>query len=94
MRARPSRDGWPRERSPALRAAGRWVPEDVAVVGFDASPPARRTDPRLTTVRRPVEEMGRTTAGVPFERMRPRGLGRRAAQWGAPGRADPRRCSA
>ncbi|GHH43854.1 LacI family DNA-binding transcriptional regulator [Streptomyces candidus] len=43
-----------------LRAAGRRVPEDVAVVGFDDTPFARHTDPQLTSVHQPVEEMGRT----------------------------------
>ena len=42
----------------ALYRAGRRVPEDVAVVGFDDLPLGRRTDPSLTTVRQPVEEMG------------------------------------
>ncbi|MEU5879539.1 LacI family DNA-binding transcriptional regulator [Spirillospora sp. NPDC047279] len=42
----------------ALRRAGRRVPEDVAVVGFDDDPIAQRLRPRLTTVRQPVEELG------------------------------------
>jgi DNA-binding LacI/PurR family transcriptional regulator len=42
-----------------LRAAGRGIPEDVAVVGFDDSPIAETTDPPLTSVRQPIEEMGR-----------------------------------
>ncbi|MDN3295097.1 LacI family DNA-binding transcriptional regulator [Streptomyces ficellus] len=50
-----------------LRAAGRRVPEDVAVVGFDDSPIAQHTDPQLTTVRQPVEEMGRAMAQVLLE---------------------------
>ncbi|MYZ39002.1 MULTISPECIES: LacI family DNA-binding transcriptional regulator [unclassified Streptomyces] len=50
-----------------LRAAGRRIPEDVAVVGFDDSPIARHTDPQLTSVRQPVEEMGRTMARVLLE---------------------------
>lgn len=44
----------------ALRAAGRSVPEDVAVVGYDDAIFAAHTDPTLTTVRQPVEELGRT----------------------------------
>jgi DNA-binding LacI/PurR family transcriptional regulator len=40
-----------------LRAAGRRVPEDVAVVGFDDSSAALACEPRLTTVRQPVEDM-------------------------------------
>ncbi|WP_405793398.1 LacI family DNA-binding transcriptional regulator [Streptomyces sp. NBC_01506] len=51
----------------SLRAAGRRVPHDVAVVGFDDSPIARHTDPALTSVRQPVEEMGRAMARVLLE---------------------------
>jgi DNA-binding LacI/PurR family transcriptional regulator len=43
----------------ALRTAGRRVPEDVAVVGFEDSAVARYAQPPLTTVRQPIEEMGR-----------------------------------
>jgi DNA-binding LacI/PurR family transcriptional regulator len=43
----------------ALRAAGRRVPDDVAVVGFEDAASARLLEPPLTTVRQPVEEMGR-----------------------------------
>ncbi|MEW1720195.1 LacI family DNA-binding transcriptional regulator [Streptomyces sp. NPDC093109] len=52
-----------------LRSLGRRVPEDVAVVGFDDSPISRHTDPQLTTVRQPVEEMGRTMARVLLETL-------------------------
>ncbi|GGJ85797.1 LacI family transcriptional regulator [Streptomyces camponoticapitis] len=51
----------------SLRAAGRRVPENVAVVGFDDSPIAAHTDPPLTSVRQPVEEMGRAMARVLLE---------------------------
>jgi DNA-binding LacI/PurR family transcriptional regulator len=43
----------------ALRAAGRQVPTDVAVVGFDDSPIAASAEPALSSVRQPIEEMGR-----------------------------------
>ncbi len=43
----------------ALQAAGRRVPEDVAVVGYDDSPLAMTTRPQLSSVRQPIEEMGR-----------------------------------
>jgi DNA-binding LacI/PurR family transcriptional regulator len=42
-----------------LRASGRSVPEDVAVVGYDDSPLAEASDPPLTSVRQPIEDMGR-----------------------------------
>jgi DNA-binding LacI/PurR family transcriptional regulator len=35
------------------------VPDDVAVVGYDDSDIAGNTDPALTSVHRPVEDMGR-----------------------------------
>ncbi|NUR51459.1 MAG: LacI family DNA-binding transcriptional regulator [Hamadaea sp.] len=40
-----------------LREAGKRVPEDVAVVGFDDSSAASSCRPPLTTVRQPVEDM-------------------------------------
>ncbi|MEU9351456.1 LacI family DNA-binding transcriptional regulator [Streptomyces griseoloalbus] len=53
----------------ALRAAGRRVPDDVAVIGFDDFPLARRTDPQLTTVRQPLEEIGRAMVRLLLEEM-------------------------
>ncbi|WP_062204200.1 LacI family DNA-binding transcriptional regulator [Streptomyces sp. NBRC 109706] len=43
----------------ALRELGRSVPGDVALVGFDDSALARHMDPALTSVRQPMEGMGR-----------------------------------
>ncbi|MGY5058994.1 LacI family DNA-binding transcriptional regulator [Streptomyces sp. 900105755] len=42
-----------------LRVAGRRIPEDVALVGYDDSAIARHMDPPLTSVRQPIEGMGR-----------------------------------
>ncbi|MFO7689479.1 MAG: LacI family DNA-binding transcriptional regulator [Cryobacterium sp.] len=41
-----------------LRARGRAVPDDVAVVGFDDSPSALAASVPLTTIRQPSEEAG------------------------------------
>ncbi|MBN1452150.1 MAG: LacI family DNA-binding transcriptional regulator [Anaerolineales bacterium] len=43
----------------ALIHAGKRVPQDVAVVGFDDLPIARYLRPALTTVRAPIEQVGR-----------------------------------
>jgi DNA-binding LacI/PurR family transcriptional regulator len=46
----------------ALKDAGRRVPEDVSVIGFDDFEISRYSDPPLTTVRQPIVDMGRTMA--------------------------------
>lgn len=48
----------------ALAAAGRQVPDDVAVVGFDDVDLAAAATPPLTTVRQPWEEMTRALVDV------------------------------
>jgi len=56
----------------AIRAfldAGLGVPDDVSVVGFDDIQSAAFHNPRLTTVRQPLREMGRIAARVLLERI-------------------------
>ncbi|MEU2437712.1 LacI family DNA-binding transcriptional regulator [Streptomyces rubradiris] len=60
-----------------LRAAGRRIPGDVALVGFDDSIVARHIDPPLTSVRQPLAEMGRTMASLLLEEIAQRGTGQR-----------------
>jgi LacI family transcriptional regulator len=43
----------------ALREAGRRVPEDVSVIGFDDAPAAAFHNPALTTIRQPLWQMGK-----------------------------------
>ncbi len=46
----------------ALREAGYSIPEDVSVVGYDDVDLSRYLFPTLTTIRQPLEEMGRAAA--------------------------------
>jgi DNA-binding LacI/PurR family transcriptional regulator len=47
-----------------LHEAGIQVPEQVSVVGFDDILSAATNNPRLTTVRQPLQEMGRAAAST------------------------------
>jgi DNA-binding LacI/PurR family transcriptional regulator len=48
----------------AVRRSGLSVPEDVSVVGFDDSAFMNCSDPPLTTVRQPIEAMGRAVVAL------------------------------
>jgi DNA-binding LacI/PurR family transcriptional regulator len=48
----------------AVRRAGLSVPGDVSVVGFDDSAFMNCTDPPLTTVRQPIEAMGKAAVAM------------------------------
>ncbi len=50
-----------------LAGAGRQVPTDVSVVGFDDSLVAMSTSPQLTSVHQPIEEMGQEAARLLVE---------------------------
>lgn len=54
---------------PVLETAGRRVPDDVAVVGFDDSPVASTAAPALTTMRQPSFQQGERMAEVLLERL-------------------------
>ena len=48
----------------ALKDLGLHCPEDVSLVGFDDHPWAAVSDPPLTVVRQPAEQLGRTAAEI------------------------------
>jgi DNA-binding LacI/PurR family transcriptional regulator len=52
-----------------LAERGRQVPGDVAVVGFDDVREAQLTSPPLSTVRQPVDDVGRTMTRVLLDRI-------------------------
>ena len=53
----------------ALREAGRRIPEDVSVVGFDDIQSAAFQNPGLTTVRQPLRRMGEIAAETLLRRI-------------------------
>lgn len=53
----------------ALRDAGRVIPDDVAVIGFDDSDTARSAEPPLTSVAQDVERAGHLMAELLLERI-------------------------
>jgi DNA-binding LacI/PurR family transcriptional regulator len=52
-----------------LAAAGRAVPDDVAVTGFDDSVVAEVASPSLTSVRQPLDELGRAMVRLLLEQV-------------------------
>jgi DNA-binding LacI/PurR family transcriptional regulator len=53
----------------ALRDLGRRVPDDVAVVGFDDAPLAMYAAPPLTTIRQPIEKLGKEMVRLLLHRL-------------------------
>lgn len=54
----------------ALAKAGVKVPKDVMVAGFDDVRIATQTEPRLTTMRQPCEQLARTAVQTLLQRIR------------------------
>lgn len=46
----------------SLNEAGRRVPQDVSIVGYDDIPEAEFSNPPLTTIRQPMQEVGKAAA--------------------------------
>ncbi|HEY3495694.1 MAG TPA: substrate-binding domain-containing protein [Polyangiaceae bacterium] len=54
--------------SEALRAAGKRVPEEISIVGFDDLEDASFASPSLTTIRQPLMELGAAAARLTWTR--------------------------
>lgn len=54
----------------AVRSRGLRVPEDISILGFDDIPQAASVRPSLTTVRQPLEDMGRLAAQMLLDRIK------------------------
>lgn len=53
----------------SLADAGLRVPADCSVMGFDDIPAAAFQTPRLTTIRQPLQDMGRTAATLLLQKL-------------------------
>jgi LacI family transcriptional regulator len=59
----------------AIRNRGLRVPDDVSVIGFDDIPQASLVRPALTTIRQPLEKMGRVATQVLLDMLENPGKG-------------------
>jgi DNA-binding LacI/PurR family transcriptional regulator len=53
----------------AATARGLRVPDDIAIIGFDDIPQAAVATPALTTVRQPIDDLGRSMARILMQRL-------------------------
>lgn len=53
----------------AARAAGKRVPEDVKIVGYDGASSSRLLFPDLTTIQQPIPEMAKVAVGLLQKRL-------------------------
>ena len=82
----------------AVRRTGLSVPGDVSVVGYDDSGWLNCTDPPLTTVRQPIESMGKAAVALLVNQMETRRRPRRRScsssrSWSSAARPAPPRCA-
>jgi LacI family transcriptional regulator len=59
----------------ALRRLGRGVPDDIAVVGYDNIPVSKYSNPSLTTIHQPMQEVGQTAARLLIDALSNRSPG-------------------
>ncbi|MGY0486390.1 LacI family DNA-binding transcriptional regulator [Streptomyces sp. WG-D5] len=62
-----------------LREAGRRIPDDVSLVGFDDSMIARHMEPGLTSVRQPTRDMGRAMTELLLDEIALAAQGKRSS---------------
>lgn len=53
----------------AIREHGLRIPQDISIIGFDDIPQAAVTYPKLTTVRQPLNQMGREAVNLLLRRL-------------------------
>jgi LacI family transcriptional regulator len=53
----------------AARECGLRIPDDISIIGFDDIPQASFVYPKLTTVRQPLEQMGRVAVKMLLEQI-------------------------
>jgi DNA-binding LacI/PurR family transcriptional regulator len=53
----------------ALRSAGRRVPDDVSLIGFDDVELSRHTDPPLTTIHQPIAQQAQVMVELLLARL-------------------------
>ncbi|MEZ4666423.1 MAG: LacI family DNA-binding transcriptional regulator [Anaerolineae bacterium] len=53
----------------AIRNHGLRIPEDISIIGFDDIPQASIVYPKLTTIRQPLEQMGRVAVKLLLEQI-------------------------
>jgi LacI family transcriptional regulator len=54
----------------AVRSRGLRIPEDVSILGFDDIPQAAMVRPALTTIRQPLEQMGRLATQMLIDKLK------------------------